>query len=121
MSICNITLAGERDIPSLSGRVERGLEPAEIARLKLVVDADEGQLSFTGAFVDIDGGMAAVVPSGYGDSLGLEVYKGLRFRLSSAVCGQARSGILTAYVAARPEARVIAYPSYKFGLSRSIV
>lgn len=75
-----------KDTPSFSGRVERGLEPAEIARLELIVDADEGQLSFTGALVDVDGRMAAVVSSGNGDTLGLEVHKGLWFRLSPATC-----------------------------------
>lgn len=73
-------------IPSLSGRVQRGLEPAEITRLEVIVDADEGQLSLTGALVDVDGGMAAVVPSGNGDTLGFEVHKGLQSLLSSALC-----------------------------------
>lgn len=62
------------NIPCLSGRVQRSLEPAKVARLEFIIDADEGQFSTTVALVQPDGSMTAMVTLGNGNALGAKVH-----------------------------------------------
>ena len=95
-------------VPCFSSRVQWSLKPAEVAGLEFIVDTNEMQVCVTGLLVDSDGSVTSMVSAGNRDALGFEVDQRLHTGMSAIACDGRGKEPLTAYEAARPEAKVMA-------------
>ena len=59
----------QKSVPSFSRRIERGLQPAHVARLILVVQPDAGDDLISRSIVHLERDMAAVIPALHRDAL----------------------------------------------------